>query len=93
MVDSKGMPTKQREAPRIHDRDYVALDVPASRTSVEVAAELPASLGARPGRPFEFVLYAERHVHVEALAVVPMAPELPPPPPEPWKPAEGDDSG
>ncbi|HEX4338103.1 MAG TPA: sulfatase-like hydrolase/transferase [Polyangiaceae bacterium] len=90
--DSKGNATKQREAPRIHDRDYVALSVPASTTPVEVSVTLPAVLGARPGRPFDFVLFAERNVHVEALAVVPLAPELPPPAPEPWKPGEGDDS-
>ncbi len=89
--DSKGNATKQREAPRIHEHDYVALAVPAGGP-VEVSAPLPPLLGARAGRPFEFVLFAERSVHVEAVAIVPLAPELPPPAPEPWKPGEGDDS-
>jgi arylsulfatase A-like enzyme len=91
-LDNKGIPTKQREAPTIHDRDYVALTVPASKSPVEVSAALPATVGTRPGRSVEFVLYAEHGVHVEAVAVVPLVPELPPPPPEPWKPSEGDDT-
>src|SRR5262249_17182519 len=86
--DRKGTPTKQREAPRIHDRDFVALTVPASKTATELFADLPASLAARPGSSLELVLFAERHVHVEGMAVVPLAPELPPPPPEPWTPSE-----
>jgi hypothetical protein len=86
--DSKGTPTKRREAPRIHDRDYVALTIPKSPTPVEVNAPLPDVLGARPGRPFEFILFAERTVHVEAAAVVPLVPELPPPPPVPWTPSD-----
>jgi HEAT repeat protein len=90
--DSKGSPTKQREAPRIHDRDYVALTVPPGPAPVEISAELPASLGARPGRPADFIVFAERSVHLDGLAVVPLGPELPPPPPEPWTPSEGDDT-
>ncbi|HVW26559.1 MAG TPA: sulfatase-like hydrolase/transferase [Polyangiaceae bacterium] len=91
LFDSKGNPTKQREAPRIHDRDYVALTIPKTATPVEVYATLPPALGARPGRPFQFVLFAERSVHVESVAVVPLAPELPPPAPEPWTPSDGDE--
>ncbi len=93
MFDSKGAPSKHREAPRIHERDFVALTVPPSAAPVEVNAPLPDVLGARPGRPFEFVLFAERTVHVEAVAVVPLAPELPPPPPEPWTPSADVEDG
>jgi hypothetical protein len=91
-LDDKGMPTKQREAPTIHDRDYVAVAVPASKSPVEVSAPLPATVGTRPGRSIEFILFAEHGVHVQAVAVVPLVPELPPPPAEPWKPSAGDDS-
>jgi hypothetical protein len=42
-------------------------------------------VGAVAGRAVELVVFAESHVTVEGLAVVPLADELPPPPPEPWK--------
>jgi hypothetical protein len=45
---------------------------------------LPPSLGARPRRSIELVLFADRNVEVEAIALVPLADELPPPPREPW---------
>ncbi len=83
--DAKGNVVNQRQVPKIHDRDFVRLDVPATDSPVEVAATLPDSLGVRPGRAVELVVFAERHVTVEALAVVPLADELPPPPPEPWQ--------
>jgi hypothetical protein len=53
---------------------------------VEVSATLPDSLGVRPGRAVELVVFAERSVTLDGLVVVPLANELPPPPPEPWSP-------
>jgi HEAT repeat protein len=90
--DRRGAPINTREAPRIHDRDYVALSVPESASAAEVSATLPPALGAAPGRSVELVVFAERHVHIEGLVVVPLADELPPPPPEPWTPRAGDES-
>jgi hypothetical protein len=49
---------------------------------------LPESLGAKPGRPLSLVVFSEEHVAVEAIAVVPLADELPPPAPKPWKPGD-----
>jgi hypothetical protein len=39
-----------------------------------VSAPLPATVGARPGRSIEFILFAEHGVRVEAVAVVPLVP-------------------
>ena len=52
---------------------------------------LPASMGARPGRAMRLVVFADHQVEVEALALVPLADELPPPAPKPWTP--GRDAG
>jgi hypothetical protein len=88
--DSKGSAINSRQVPKIHDREFVSLTVPPSGTPTEVSAVLPASMGALPGRSVELVLFAERQVTVEALVIIPLADELPPPPPQPWKPeAEG----
>lgn len=53
---------------------------------VEVAVTLPAEWRARPGHPFALALFADQNVQLEAIALVPLADELPPPPPEPWQP-------
>jgi hypothetical protein len=37
----------------------------------------------------EFVVFANRPITIEGVALVPLADELPPPPPEPWTDAEG----
>jgi hypothetical protein len=87
--DSRGSVLNSRQAPKIHDRDFVSLMVPEGPNPVEVSALLPPSMGAGPGRSFEAVVFAEQHVTVEAVVVVPLADELPPPPPQPWK-AGGD---
>lgn len=54
--------------------------------ATEVAVTLPDAWRARPGHPFPLALFADQNVEVEALALVPLADELPPPPPEPWQP-------
>jgi hypothetical protein len=89
--DLKGKPVNHRRPPEIHDKDFVRLVVPGSATPVEVTALLPASLGAGPGRAMELVVYAERQVRLEGLALVPLSDELPPPPPRPWTPGDPGD--
>ena len=42
------------------------------------------SFGARAALRASFLLYAERGIDVETLALVPLSDELPPPPPKPW---------
>ena len=88
--DIKGKPINHRKVPEIHDRDYAKLTIPSTGAPVEVAVALPESLGAAPGRAVELVLFAERHVKVEGLVLVPLSDELPPPPPKAWAPTEPD---
>jgi hypothetical protein len=57
-----------------------------SEQPVEVHAVVPAELGAKPGQAVQLVVFADHNVDVEAIALVPLADELPPPPPEPWRP-------
>lgn len=88
VYDSKREHSNTRKVTQISDHDFVSLSVPGSKPGdaapVEVAATLPASVRAAPGRQIELVVYAERQVSIEAMALVPLADELPPPPPEPW---------
>ena len=61
------------------------LSVSVTNEPLELFATLPESFGARAALRASFLLYAERGIEVETLAVVPLADELPPPPPKPWK--------
>jgi arylsulfatase A-like enzyme len=70
--------------PVIDEKDALRLSVPPSPEPLELAARLPASFGARPALRATFLLYAERGIEVETLALVPLSDELPPPPPKPW---------
>src|SRR6185295_8482796 len=87
--DRHGKPIIKRDIPRLDSARSVAIRVPKGPDFVEVHGELPESLGARPGRPVEIVVVSDRYVEVDAVALLPLANELPPPPPEPWKPAAG----
>ncbi|HEY6557522.1 MAG TPA: sulfatase-like hydrolase/transferase [Polyangiaceae bacterium] len=82
--DRKGMPVKERNIPRIDTERQLQFRVPPGNTPSELHALLPKSLGARPRRSVELVLFADRNVEIEAVALVPLADELPPPPREPW---------
>lgn len=86
--DSKKSKIRFRYRPTI-ERDK-ALEVRIAPRSEEVASEvamtLPAAWRAKPGHPFPLALFADQNVEVEAVALVPLADELPPPPPEPWRP-------
>jgi hypothetical protein len=70
--------------PVIDEKVSLRLAVPPSGEWLELAARLPASFGARPALRASFLLYAERGIDVETLALVPLSDELPPPPPKPW---------
>lgn len=83
--NAKGEPIKVRNLPRIDPKRELRLRLPVTDEAVEVHAPLPPALGARPGRAVQLVVFADRHVELEAVALVPLADELPPPPPKPWK--------
>jgi len=85
--DRHGKPIIKRDIPRLDSARSVAIRVPKGPDFVEVSGELPASIGAQPGRSVELVVVSDRYVDVDAVALVPLSNELPPPPPEPWKPA------
>lgn len=70
--------------PVIDEKQALRLMVPPTSEPLELFATLPESFGARAALRASFLLYAERGIEVETLAVVPLADELPPPPPKPW---------
>jgi hypothetical protein len=84
--DREGTPKRQHGVPALDEQRAVRVLVPPSDKPVEVYATVPASLGLRPGLRTAVVVYASSGVSVEAVALVPLSDELPPPPPEPWKP-------
>jgi hypothetical protein len=86
--DRKGKVVDARKVPEIHDTDFVHLTVPAGESPSELFATLPTSLGAKPGRTVELVVFAEHQVTLEAVAAIPLSDELPPPAPEPWIPGD-----
>lgn len=70
--------------PVIDEQQALRLNVPFASGPQELSARLPDSLGAKAGLRASFLLYAERGIEVETLALVPLSDELPPPPPKPW---------
>jgi arylsulfatase A-like enzyme len=70
--------------PVIDEKQALRLSVPPSAEPLELSARLPDSFGAKAALRASFLLYAERGVEVETLALVPLSDELPPPPPKPW---------
>ncbi|HEU5074004.1 MAG TPA: hypothetical protein VFU02_07520, partial [Polyangiaceae bacterium] len=63
-------------------------EVPATGEFVEVHRKLPPELGAKAGRGYYCVIFADHNVELEAVSLVPLSDELPPPAPEPWIPDE-----
>lgn len=70
--------------PVIDEKQALRVSIPPGPGPQEIAARLPDSFGARAALRASFVLYAERGIDVETLALVPLSDELPPPPPKPW---------
>jgi HEAT repeat protein len=83
--DRQGKPLKQRNIPRI-DPDHPLRFAIAPGPAKDRWATLPAAVGGRPGRPITLVFFGDPNVVVDAVAVVPLADELPPPAPKPWHP-------
>jgi hypothetical protein len=86
--NSEGKPRKIREIPRLDAARSVKLSVPPGKGPSEVYATVPAAMGMAPGRSVQVVVFADRSVQIEALALVPLADEIPPPAPEPWEPEQ-----
>lgn len=74
-----------RDLPRIASGSWVELSLPPAQEPVEVAVELPESLGAKAGRGIDLVVFGEHQALIDAVALVPLADELPPPAPKPWR--------
>ncbi len=87
--DSKGELIKSRDLPRIDASRVLDIALPQSKDLVEVHATLPASLGAKAGHAIRVVVYADHAVELDAVALVPLSDEMPPPAPKPWKPSGG----
>jgi HEAT repeat protein len=87
-VDSAVAPKREGltlpKLPVIDEKQALRLSVPPSAEPLELSARLPDSFGAKASLRASFLLYAERGVDVETLALVPLSDELPPPPPKPW---------
>jgi hypothetical protein len=83
-VNRKGEAERTRDIPALDPARMVRFEITAKEFQ-EVWAELPDALGARPGVSGYFVMYADGNVEVDAVALVPLADELPPPAPEPWR--------
>jgi arylsulfatase A-like enzyme len=62
----------------------LVFEVPINAASIELYQPVPTAFRWAPGHSVAVDVLATTGVKVEALAVLPAAPELPPPPPEPW---------
>ena len=74
--------------PSLDAAQALRLQIPPGPEPVVVYGELPKSVGARAGLRGRFVIFADSTVQLDAVSLVPLADELPPPPPKPWRPAE-----
>jgi hypothetical protein len=84
--DRAGKSLPERGVPQLDEKRALKLPLRCESRPLEVFATLPQNLAVRPGTSTEVILFASRNVAVEALALVPLADELPPPPPRPWSP-------
>jgi arylsulfatase A-like enzyme len=85
--DREGKLLPERKLPEIDEKRALRFSVPCSDGPVELFATLPDSVPAKAGASVELIAFTSREVKLHALALVPLADELPPPPPKPW--AEG----
>jgi hypothetical protein len=74
--------------PSLDAAQALRLHVPPGPEKVVVYGELPKSVGARAGLRGRFVVFADSTVQLDAVSLVPLADELPPPPPKPWQSGE-----
>jgi hypothetical protein len=83
--DKDGTPHRQHGVPQLDAQRSLRLTIPRADKPVEVYATVPPALGLRPGLSTAIVVYASTGVTLDAVAIVPLSDELPPPAPEPWK--------
>lgn len=84
--DRDGKVKRARGLPELDMQRTLRMKVECTGEPSELFATLPETIGARPGASVELIVFASREVTIEALALVPLADELPPPAPKPWKP-------
>jgi hypothetical protein len=70
----------------------LVFSVPVTSDAVELHQLVPAAFHWIEGRSVALDVLATSGIKVEALGVVPLAPELPPPPPQHWSPDSSPDS-
>jgi hypothetical protein len=81
-----GDATKRKPSlPKLDATQALRLHIPQGAEPTVVYGELPKSVGARPGLRAKYVIFADSTVELDAIALVPLADELPPPPPKPWE--------
>ena len=71
--------------PNLDASQALRLSIPPSPELAVSYGELPKSVGARAGLRAKFVVFADSTVQLDAILLVPLADELPPPPPKPWQ--------
>jgi arylsulfatase A-like enzyme len=89
--DAEGKLVRPRQIPRIDPDRALKISLPNTSVPKQVYATLPESMQIRPGQSARVVVFADRYVEIQALALLPLADELPPPAPQPWQsePGEG----
>ena len=88
--DWGGEGKRKPSLPNLDAAQALRLHIPPGPEPVVVYGELPKSVGARPGLRAKFVVFADSTVQLDALSLVPLSDELPPPPPKPWQAASAD---
>ncbi|HKO48415.1 MAG TPA: sulfatase-like hydrolase/transferase [Polyangiaceae bacterium] len=83
---------KKPSLPNLDAAQALRLRIPPGPEPVVVYGELPKSVGARPGLRAKFVVFADSTVKLDAIALVPLSDELPPPKPKPWQVSAGEGS-
>ena len=83
--DWGGEGKRKPSLPNLDAAQALRLRIPPGPEPVVVYGELPKSVGARPGLRAKFVVFADSTVQLDAISLVPLSDELPPPPPKPWQ--------
>ncbi len=72
--------------------NFITFVCPEKARSDEYVQTLPDSFRWRPGSTVEVRVFATTGLRLEALAILPLSDELPPPPPQAWTPRPEDQS-